>query len=109
MDRAEPVISDIDVDRIEIENRIKNLMWTVSGDYNLNILPDVDSFRISKYISLYDAIKQGAIAKFFDREEISSLLEMFVNGEVPLTCPHGRPVVVRITKSELEKMFRRIV
>lgn len=58
-DINEPVISDIDVDRIEIENRIKNLMWTVSGDYSLNILPDVDSFRISKYISLYDAIKQG--------------------------------------------------
>lgn len=52
------------------------------------------------------AIKGG---EAIDREEISSLLEMFVNGEVPLTCPHGRPVVVRITKSELEKMFRRIV
>ena len=83
MDRAEPVISDIDVDRIEIENRIKNLMWTVSGDYNLNILPDVDSFRISKYISLYDAIKQGAIAKFFDREEISLYIvkKVFLSGD----------------------------
>ena len=83
MDRAEPVISDIDVDRIEIENRIKNLMWTVSGDYSLNILPDVDSFRISKYISLYDAIKQGAIAKFFDREEISLYIvkKVFLSGD----------------------------
>ncbi len=52
------------------------------------------------------AIKGGEAV---DREEISSLLNMFVQGEVPLTCPHGRPVIVRITKSELEKMFRRIV
>lgn len=52
------------------------------------------------------AIKGGeAISK----EEISSLLDAFLNGRMPLTCPHGRPVVVRITKSELEKMFRRIV
>ena len=52
------------------------------------------------------AIKGGeAISK----EEISKLLEAFLNGEVPLTCPHGRPVIVRITKTELEKMFRRIV
>lgn len=82
-DINEPVISDIDVDRIEIENRIKNLMWTVSGDYSLNILPDVDSFRISKYISLYDAIKQGAIAKFFDREEISLYIvkKVFLSGD----------------------------
>jgi DNA mismatch repair protein MutL len=52
------------------------------------------------------AIKGGeAITK----EEIKDLLESFLSGKVPLTCPHGRPVIVRITKSELEKMFRRIV
>ena len=41
--------------------------------------------------------------------EIRDLIEQFLSGNVPLTCPHGRPVVVRITKTELEKMFRRIV
>lgn len=41
--------------------------------------------------------------------EIRALLTEFLSGSVPLTCPHGRPVVVRITKTELEKMFRRIV
>ena len=42
-------------------------------------------------------------------EEIRDLLAEFLSGRIPLTCPHGRPVVVRITKTELEKMFRRIV
>ncbi len=52
------------------------------------------------------AIKGG---EAIEREEIVDLLNAFLSGEVPLTCPHGRPVVVRITKTELEKMFRRIV
>ena len=43
------------------------------------------------------------------REEIQELLQVFLSGTLPLTCPHGRPVVVQITKTELEKMFRRIV
>lgn len=67
----EVLYDDFDLVKVETENRIKNLMWTVSGDYSLNVCPDVESFRISKYISLYDAIKQGAIAKFFNREELS--------------------------------------
>ena len=43
--------------RYELENRIKNLLWTVSGDYALEVSLDIDSFQRSKYISLYDAVK----------------------------------------------------
>lgn len=60
--------------QIEIENRIKNLMWTVSGDYSLDVKPDVQSFSRSKYISLYDAIKQGAFALYFDTNELASYI-----------------------------------
>jgi len=41
--------------------------------------------------------------------EIESLLNELKNMENPFTCPHGRPVMVRITKHEVEKMFKRIV
>jgi len=59
---------------LELENRIRNLMWTVSGDYTLDVKPDLDSFRRSRYIALYDGIKQGAFARYFDREELSLYL-----------------------------------
>ena len=32
--------------RYELENRMKNLLWTVSGDYDLDVNLDLDSFRV---------------------------------------------------------------
>lgn len=54
--------------KLDFENRIRNLLWTVSGDYSLDIKPDVSLFLRSKAIALYDGIKQGAFARYFDRE-----------------------------------------
>ena len=61
-------------DLFEIENRMKNLLWTVSGDYTLEAKLNVEAFLHSKYSALYDAIKQGAMAKFFSMDEYSMYL-----------------------------------
>ena len=55
---------------MEIENRIRNLFWTISGDYTLDVKPDVEAFARSREIALYDALKQGAFARYFDAEEL---------------------------------------
>lgn len=60
-------VAEIDDYRLELENRIRNLLWTISGDYKLEMKVDVSLFLRSKAIALYDGIKQGAFAKFFDR------------------------------------------
>lgn len=57
--------------RLEIENRIRNLFWTVSGDYSLSIKPDAETFVRSKALALYDAIKQGAFVGAFRGEELA--------------------------------------
>lgn len=61
-------------DLFEIENRMKNLLWTVSGDYSLEAKLNVEAFLHSKYSALYDAIKQGAMAKYFSMDEYSMYL-----------------------------------
>lgn len=60
-------IVEIDDYRLELENRIRNLLWTISGDYTLNMKVDVSLYLRSKAIALYDGIKQGALAKYYDR------------------------------------------
>lgn len=60
--------------RLELENRIRNLLWTVSGDYKLDMKPDVSLFLRSKSIALYDGIKQGAIARFYDKDMLGLYL-----------------------------------
>lgn len=40
--------------------------------------------------------------------EIDELFRL-IDGNLGLRCPHGRPVVARVSKTELEKLFKRIV
>ena len=72
MNKTEPV--EIDDYRLELENRIRNLLWTVSGDYKLNMKPDVSLFLRSKAIALYDGIKQGALARYYDKDMLGLYL-----------------------------------
>jgi len=61
-----------------------------------------------------DAILQMACKKAIkggdklSMEEIKPLLADMLATNAPPTCPHGRPLVVVVSRSELEKRFRRI-
>ena len=37
------------------------------------------------------------------------MVEELLKAENPYTCPHGRPTIISMTKTELEKKFKRIV
>ncbi len=41
--------------------------------------------------------------------EIKSMIKELMEIENPYTCPHGRPTIIKITKYEFEKMFKRII
>ena len=80
-----------------------------------DILSDVSGYRS---IKLEDLLKdklassacKAAVKGGMDlsKDEIDKLFAL-MDGDMGLKCPHGRPVVARMTKTELEKMFKRIV
>lgn len=41
-------------------------------------------------------------------QEVEALMEQLMTLEHPYTCPHGRPTMIAMTKSEIEKKFKRI-
>jgi DNA mismatch repair protein MutL len=96
----------------EIPVDLQNINLTVFFN---DILADIDGY---KSIKLADILKdklasaacKAAVKGGMDltREEIDALFAL-MDGDMGLKCPHGRPVVVKLTKTELEKMFKRIV
>ena len=52
------------------------------------------------------AVKAGQVLR---PDEMRSLVEELFETTSPYTCPHGRPIVIRIGRDELEKRFHRIV
>ena len=79
------------------------------------ILGDVSGYRAIKLEELLKdklatAACKAAVKGGMDLsvEEIDALFKL-MDGDMGLKCPHGRPVVVKMTRTELEKMFKRIV
>lgn len=52
------------------------------------------------------AVKAG---ETLDRVEIEALLREYETAGTPLTCPHGRPVMVKMAKIDFEKLFKRVL
>ncbi|KAF0133588.1 MAG: DNA mismatch repair protein MutL [Candidatus Saganbacteria bacterium] len=60
--------------------------------------------NLKKSIACHSAVRAGD--KLTD-EEINQLIKDLYSTKNPLTCPHGRPTMIRITHLEFEKSFMR--
>jgi DNA mismatch repair protein MutL len=61
--------------------------------------------RIAASIACHAAIK---INMPLDQQKMEWLLKELAKTECPMSCPHGRPVVLRYSVKEIQKAFKRI-
>lgn len=51
------------------------------------------------------AVKGGDV---LNREEVDELINLLSKCDNPYSCPHGRPTFIKMSKYEIEKMFKRV-
>lgn len=92
-----PLLTDV-----QLKQFVEYLLGSV-GELKL----DEGEFLVEKIASkaCKAAIKAGYTP---NKYEITYILKHVMDGSV-LTCPHGRPITTVITKTDLEKMFKRRV
>lgn len=67
--------------------------------------PDIIN-KIMASVACKSAVKGGDM---ISREEMDKILDELLTLENPYHCPHGRPTMFSLSRTELEKKFKRIV
>ena len=97
--RRVPLWAKID----DVESIIFDLISKMINEEKIDIIYFRD--HIAKQISCKASIKAN---QQLSRDEIMALIDNLNNCENPYTCPHGRPTLIKITQTDIEKMFERI-
>ena len=86
------------------------------GSFVTAVLSNIKEFIVGKTSELIrDKLAskacKAAVKGGYDltKEEIDKLISDMQTENTPLRCPHGRPSVVKVSKTEIEKWFKRIV
>jgi len=62
--------------------------------------------NLAKELACKKSIKGN---EFHSKMEYDFLLDDLSRARNPYSCPHGRPVIVKFTQSEIERWFNRLV
>ncbi len=98
--RAVPVI----IDNTDLKNAFLETLDRLISDSEEDSAGKADD-------ALYSMACKAAIKanRNLDQREIKNLVDELCELENPYSCPHGRPTIIRLSRHELEKMFKRIV
>jgi DNA mismatch repair protein MutL len=97
-------IAPAGVEASQIEHMLHELLDQFSREeQNLNM--EMVRARIAASIACHAAIK---VNMPLEQNKMEWLLAELAKTECPMTCPHGRPVVLRYSMKDIQRAFKRI-
>jgi DNA mismatch repair protein MutL len=92
------------VDATQVEHMLHELLDQISREEQAVNLEKVRA-RIAASIACHAAIK---VNMPLEQNKMEWLLSELAKTECPMSCPHGRPVVLRYSMKDIQKAFKRI-
>lgn len=85
-----------------LDNDLLQMIRLVINNHQLNLA------ELYEDVAIMMACKSSIKAhQYLDRLDVDSLLTQLNECVNPFTCPHGRPIINKISKYEIEKLFKR--
>jgi DNA mismatch repair protein MutL len=92
------------IEAFQVEHMLHELLDQLSReDQALNL--DKIGYRIAASIACHAAIK---VNMPLEQNKMEWLLAELAKTECPMSCPHGRPIVLRYSMKDIQKAFKRI-
>jgi DNA mismatch repair protein MutL len=92
------------IEAFQVEHMLHELLDQLSReDQALNL--DKIGYRIAASIACHAAIK---VNMPLEQNKMEWLLSELAKTECPMSCPHGRPIVLRYSMKDIQKAFKRI-
>jgi len=92
------------VDAAQVEHMLNEILEQLTREDQAVNLEAVRT-RIAASIACHAAIK---VNMPLEQNKMEWLLEELAKTQHPMSCPHGRPVVLRYTMTEIQRAFKRI-
>ena len=92
--------------------------WFIKGQEEATIKEMIDEILNDKHMTVAKFREKNAIMMsckkaikanhHLEKQQAQKLLKDLTKAKNPFNCPHGRPVLVHFSNTDLEKMFKRI-
>ena len=88
----------------DVEKLLSELVESLENE-SRSFSTEAVGYKIAASVACHAAIK---INTPLERKKMDWLLRELPRTECPMTCPHGRPILLRFSMKEIQKAFKRI-